>query len=99
MKIGSNFVASNWSGKHTKFGDSPICLEWESMTQAVRDYLRRVGLDAWAMHFQTHLPENSTSVTLVRATTAADLRRMGTKAKMRLDHETIQQVLNALSKK
>ena len=94
MKIGSNFVASNWSGQHTKFGDCPICLE-----QTVRDYLRRVGLDAWAMHFQTHLPENSTSVTLVRATTAADLRRMGTKAKMRLDHDTIQQVLNALSKK
>ena len=31
--------------------------------------------------------------------TAADLRRMGTKANMRLDNQTIQQVLNALSKK
>jgi len=65
----------------------------------VAEYLKQVGLDAWRTHFQTHLPANVKSVTLVRATTAADLRRMGTKANMRLDNHTIQQVLNALGKK
>ena len=43
------------------------------MPQPVREYLRRVGLDAWAVHFQTHLPTNCTSVAKVRATTAPDL--------------------------
>jgi hypothetical protein len=37
-------------------------------------------------------------VALVKKTTAADLRRMGTKANMRLDQATITQVLNALKK-
>ena len=69
------------------------------MPSEVEAYLKRVGLDAWRTHFQTHLPANVKSVALVRATTAADLRRMGTKANMRLDNQTIQQVLNALSKK
>ena len=69
------------------------------MPQPVREYLRRVGLDAWAVHFQTHLPANCTSVAKVRATTAVDMRRLGTKANMRLDSTTIQQVLNALTKK
>ena len=70
-----------------------------SSSETVEAYLKRVGLDAWRTHFQTHLPANVKSVALVRATTAADLRRMGTKANMRLDNQTIQQVLNALSKK
>jgi hypothetical protein len=66
--------------------------------KGVRAYLKRVGLDAWFPHFQKHLPTNVKSVKLVRATTALDLRRMGTKANMRLDAATIQQVLNALKK-
>ena len=38
------------------------------------------------------------SVRTLRATTAADLRRMATKANMRLDAATTTQVLNALKK-
>lgn len=67
-------------------------------TETVQVYLKRVGLDAWFAHFDKHLPSNVKSVKMVRATTAADLRRMGTKANMRLDAATIQQVLNALKK-
>ena len=69
-----------------------------SPTETVQAYLKRVGLDAWFAHFDKHLPANVKSVRLVRATTAADLRRMGTKANMWLDAATIQQVLNALKK-
>ena len=67
--------------------------------EAVHAYLKQVGLKAWIPHLEKHLPANCKSVALVRATTAADLRRMGTKANMRLDNQTIQQVLNALGKK
>eukprot|EP01045_Picozoa_sp_COSAG04_P005032 COSAG04_NODE_227_length_19396_cov_29.887547_13_plen_1562_part_00 len=70
-----------------------------SSGETVEAYLKRVGLDAWRTHFQTHLPANCKSVALVRATTKADLRRMGTKANMRLDNATIQQVVDALGKK
>ena len=49
-------------------------------------------------HFSKHLPSNCKTVALVKKTTAADLRRMGTKANMRLDQATITQVLNALKK-
>ena len=68
----------------------------------MQEYMKRVGLGD-ATHgffaaFDKHLPANVKSVRLVRATTAADLRRMGTKANMRLDAATIQQVLNALKK-
>ena len=41
---------------------------------------------------------NMKSVRQLRATTAADLRRMVTKASMRLDAKTLQQVLGALKK-
>jgi hypothetical protein len=60
--------------------------------------MERVGLEAWCKFFAQHLPENIKSVRHLRATTAADLRRMGTKANMRLDQKTIIQVLNALKK-
>ena len=58
--------------------------------------MKRAGLDAWRTHFEQHLPANFKSVALLRATTSADLRRLGTKASMKLDNQTIQQVLNAL---
>ena len=64
----------------------------------VRAYMKRVGLDACYGYFETHLPANMKSVRLVRATSAADLRRMATKANMRLDAATTTQVLNALKK-
>jgi len=64
----------------------------------LRAYLKAVGLDAWFDPFQNHLPANVKTVELVRATTAADLRRMGTAANMRLDDTVIQQVLDALKK-
>ena len=70
-----------------------------SSDETVEQYMKRVCLEAWYKHFRKHLPANIKSVALVRATTAADLRRMGTKANMRLDNQTIQQVLNALGKK
>ena len=66
--------------------------------ERVRQYMKRVGLDAWYNYFETHLPANMKSVRLVRATTSADLRRMATKANMRLDAATTTQVLNALKK-
>ena len=69
-----------------------------SSSETVEQYMKRVGLDAWHKHFRKHLPANVKSVALVRATTAADLRRMGTKANMRLDNQTIQQVLRALER-
>ena len=61
-------------------------------------YMTRVGLDAWRPHFSRHLPENMSSIEAVRATTAADLRRLGSLANMRLDRATIDQVLRALKK-
>jgi hypothetical protein len=67
-------------------------------TEDVRVYMKRVGLDAWYDYFDKHLPENMKSVRLVKATTGADLRRMATKANMRLDAKTTQQVLDALKK-
>ena len=71
---------------------------YSSSGEDVRAYMKRVGLDAWYTYFETHLPANVASVRLVRATTAADLRRMATKANMRLDAKTTQQVLDALKK-
>ena len=68
-------------------------------TADVRFYLKHVGLGAWVDHFERHLPANVKSVELIKATTAADLRRMATKANMRLDFKTTRQVLNALKKK
>eukprot|EP01043_Picozoa_sp_COSAG02_P072482 COSAG02_NODE_13679_length_1363_cov_1.283228_2_plen_291_part_01 len=65
----------------------------------VRFYLKHVGLGAWVGHFERHLPANVKSVELIRATTAADLRRMATKENMSLDFKTTRQVLNALKKK
>lgn len=67
-------------------------------TEDVRTYMKRVGLDAWYDYFDKHLPANMKTVALLRATTAADLRRMATKANMRLDAKTTQQVLDALKK-
>ena len=64
--------------------------------ETVREYMKRAGLDAWRTHFEQHLPANFKSVALLRATTSADLRRLGKKASMQLDNQTIQQVLNAL---
>jgi hypothetical protein len=64
----------------------------------VRSYMKRVGLDAWYSYFEKHLPANIKSVPLVRATSAADLRRMATKSNMRLDAATTTAVLNALKK-
>ena len=58
--------------------------------------MKRVGLDAWYDYFDKHLPANMKTIALLRATTAADLRRMATKANMRLDTKTTQQVLDAL---
>jgi hypothetical protein len=69
-----------------------------STTDDVRAYMRRVGLDAWYDYFDKHLPANMKSVALLRGTTSADLRRMATKANMRLDVKTTQQVLDALKK-
>ena len=60
--------------------------------------MKKVGLDAWYNYFTEHLPANMKSVRMVRATTGADLRRMATKANMRLDVKTLQQVLDALKK-
>ena len=70
-----------------------------SSSETVEAYLKRVGLESWRPRLERHLPANCKSVALVRATTAADLRRMGTQANMRLEDTHIQQVLNALSKK
>jgi hypothetical protein len=67
-------------------------------TDEVRAYMRRVGLDAWWPYFEKHLPANIKSIRRVRATTAADLRRMATKANMKLDAATTQKVLDALKK-
>ena len=74
--------------------------EWAISSPEVSAYLKQIGLRAWIAHFETHLPANVKSVGLVRATTAADLQRMATKAtyegkRMRLDHRTIQQVLDS----
>jgi 23S rRNA maturation mini-RNase III len=65
---------------------------------AVSSYMKRVGLEAWIGYFEQHLPANVKSVRLVRATSAADLQRMASKANMRLDAATIEQVLSALNK-
>eukprot|EP01043_Picozoa_sp_COSAG02_P051552 COSAG02_NODE_5442_length_4324_cov_659.876213_1_plen_1427_part_01 len=65
----------------------------------VRGFMGRVGLDAWHRYFDKHLPANMKSIRALRATTSADLRRMATKANMRLDAKTTQQVLDALKKK
>ena len=64
----------------------------------VKDYMKTVGLEAWYGYFAKHLPSNLETIQHVRATTIADLRRMGTEANMRLDAKTTQQVLNALKK-
>eukprot|EP01043_Picozoa_sp_COSAG02_P024752 COSAG02_NODE_1364_length_13033_cov_176.652292_3_plen_2127_part_00 len=64
----------------------------------VRAYMKRVGLDAWYDYFDKHLPANMKSIRTVRSTTSADLRRMATKANMRLDAKTTQQVLDVLKK-
>ena len=50
------------------------------------------------VHFSKHLPRNCKTVALVKATTAADLRRLATKANFKLDAATTTQVLNALKK-
>ena len=60
--------------------------------------MKQVGLDAWYGYFEKHLPANMKSVRTLRSTTSADLRRMATKANMRLDAKTTQQVLDALKK-
>ena len=70
----------------------------EGTDAAANDYLTHVGLDAWRVHFTCHIPRNMASIEDVRATTAADLRRMAARASMTLDAATIQQVLNALKK-
>ena len=72
--------------------------DYTAYVEDVRSYMKRVGLDAWYGYFEKHLPANIKSVRLVRATTAADLRRMATKANMRLDAAPTPQVLNALKK-
>jgi len=69
-----------------------------SSGEDVRAYMKRVGLDAWYGYFEKHLPANMKSVRTIRSTTSADLRRMATKANMRLDAKTLQQVLDALKK-
>ena len=60
--------------------------------------MKRVGLEGWIEFFEKHLPANVRSVRLVRATSAADLRRLATKANFKLDAATTTQVLNALKK-
>ena len=67
-------------------------------TTDVRAYMKKVGLDAWYDYFDKHLPTNMRDIRTLRATTGADLRRMATKANMRLDAKTTQQVLDALKK-
>lgn len=69
-----------------------------SSGEDVRTYMKRVGLDAWYDYFDKHLPGNMKSVRAIRGTTREDLRRMATKANMRLDQKTLQQVLDALKK-
>jgi len=64
----------------------------------VEDYLQRVGLGAWFVLFTEHLQGGVKSIPHVRATTAGDLGRMATKAKIQLDETTIQQVLNCFTK-
>ena len=64
----------------------------------VRSYMKRVGLEAWYSYFEKHLPANIKSVPLVRATSAADLRRVATESNMQLDAATTTAVLNALKK-
>ena len=67
-------------------------------TDDVRAYMKRVGLNAWYDYFDKHLPNNMKSIRTVRATTSADLRRLATKANMRLTVKTTQQVIDALKK-
>merc|ERR1711907_534024 len=69
-----------------------------SSGEDVRTYMKRVGLDAWYDYFDKHLPGNMKSVRAIKGTTREDLRRMATKANMRLDAKTLQQVLDALKK-
>ena len=68
------------------------------LTERVQAYMKRVGLEAWYGYFQQHLPEQVVSVERLRATTSADLQQMATKANMRLDEKTTEQVLAALRK-
>jgi ankyrin repeat protein len=71
----------------------------ETAAKEVREYMKRIGLEAWISYFEKHLPANVKSVKLVRATTAEDLRRMATQANMRLDTATVVKVLKALTRK
>ena len=111
MPLGSLFVGSSdlrWtrsdggnvyrSPRHTSSRDSSISYSASTDGEDVRTYMKRVGLDAWYDYFDKHLPANVKSIALLRATTATDLRRMATKANMRLDAKTTQQVLDALKK-
>jgi hypothetical protein len=66
--------------------------------KSVRAYMTSVGLEAWYVYFAQHLPKHLESVERLRATTSADLKRMATKANMRLDEKTKKQVLSALRK-
>jgi len=95
-KISSSSVASSASATAS---NTSAAKEVRFYNADVRFYLKHVGLGAWVEHFERHLPANVKSVELIKATTAADLRRMATKANMRLDFKTTRQVLNALKKK
>ena len=85
-------------GVRRDWKDHSFHTKGSSGTETVEAYLKRVGLDAWAPHFRAHLPAKMKSVSLVRSTTAADLRRMAKAADMRLDEPTISKVLDALAK-
>ena len=85
-------------GVRRDWNDHSFHTSGSSGTETVEAYLKRVGLDAWTPHFKAHLPAKMRSVSLVRSTTAADLRRMAKVANMRLDEPTISKVLGALAK-
>jgi hypothetical protein len=62
----------------------------------LKDHMKRCGLEAWHGHLSMHL--GIKSVASLRAMTAIDLRRMATRAHMRLDQKTIDQVLEAVKR-
>ena len=73
-------------------GTLSVFLNGSKAGDMVRTGLPRSGSLCWMP--QPQGVQDQAAVTI----TAADLRRMGTKANMRLDNQTIQQVLNALER-
>lgn len=78
----------------------PECARQKPRASAeVRQYLESIGLGEWIKHLANHLPTNIRSAAAVRATTAADMRRMAAEANWALDEPTIEKALEALKRR